>query len=447
MPRRGDATFVAWLEVWRTALRRRSFEKLTMLAAGWVLTSGTHTVTGALVAAGVAGLRHHESFHRLFSRDRWSADELGHVLFQRMGRWLGAGPVELVLDDTLAPKKGPKVFGLGTHLDAVRSTRRFRVFAFGHVWVVLAIRVKLPYARRVWALPVLFRLYRNERDCAARGDPYWKKTELARQMLDVFASWTDRPIRAIADLAYCCDTVQRDLPPRVVFVGTMRPDAVLTALPTAEERKQTGRRRKRGRLLPKPEELARDARVPWKRVNATLYGRKRTVYTKEIVAQWYQACGVRLLRIVVVRMATGHLPWRVFFSTDADASVREVLETYAGRWAIEVTFRDLKQHLGFADSPARLRNAVERTAPFVGLLYSALALWCTELVPEPSSALLPCRPWYRLKDFWSFEDVLRMARTDLLRIRVFDPACHSENLRNSTPSAARRRKQPDRHAA
>ena len=447
VPRRADATFVAWLEVWRTAMGRRSFEKLAMLAAGWVLTTGAHTVTGALVAAGVAGLRHHESFHRLLSRDRWSADELGRILFRQMEKWLGAGVVEVVLDDTLAPKKGPRVFGLGTHLDAVRSTRRFRVFAFGHVWVVLAVRVKLPYARRAWALPVLFRLYRNERECAARGDRYWKKTELARQMLDVFATWTDRPLRAIADLAYCCGTVQHDLPPRIVFVGTMRPDAVLTALPTAEERKQTGRRRKRGRVLPKPEELARDARMPWKRIEATLYGRTRTVDTKEIVAQWYQACGVRLLRIVVVRMTNGHLPWRVFFSTDSDASVREILETYAGRWAIEVTFRDLKQHLGFADSPARLRGAVERTAPFAGLVYSALALWCADLAPAPSNALLPCRPWYRTKDFFSFEDVLRIARTDLLRLPVFDPGYDSENLRNSASRPASRRKQPDRRAA
>lgn len=447
MPHRGDATFVAWLEVWRTALRRRSFEKLAIVATGWVLTAGTHTVTGALVAAGIAGIRHHESFHRLFSRDLWSADELGRLLFLRMQRWLGDGVVEVVLDDTLAPKKGPKVFGLGTHVDAVRSTRRFRAFAFGHVWVVLAVRVKLPFAKRIWALPLLFRLYRNERECARQGDRYWKKTELARQMLDVFATWTDRPLRAIADLAYCCDTVQRDLPPRIVFVGTMRPDAVLTALPTAEERKQTGRRRKRGRLLPKPEELARDARVPWKRVKATLYGRTRSVETKEMVAQWYQACGVRLLRIVIVRMTTGHLPWRVFFSTDSNASVREVLETYAGRWAIEVAFRDLKQHLGFADSPARLRAAVERTAPFAGLVYSALALWCADVLPECPSALLPCRPWYRTKDTFSFEDVLRLARTDLASFEVFDPGPDSDNLRNAPPRAAHRPKRPDRRAA
>jgi hypothetical protein len=54
---------------------------------------------------------------------------------------------------------------------------------------------------------------------------------------------------------------------------------------------------------------------------------------------------------------------------DPTWAAQQVLETYAGRWAIEVCFRDMKQQVGFADSSARQRAAVERTAPFVGLSY------------------------------------------------------------------------------
>jgi hypothetical protein len=54
--------------------------------------------------------------------------------------------------------------------------------------------------------------------------------------------------------------------------------------------------------------------------------------------------------------------------------VRQILEGYASRWAIEVCFRDLKQLLGFADSSARKRAAVERVAPFVGFSYTVLTL-------------------------------------------------------------------------
>lgn len=224
-------------------------------------------------------------------------------------------------------------------------------------------------------------------------------------------------------------TVNDALPERVGFVGAMRPDAVLTALPTAAERKATGRRRRRGRVLPKPEALAADATTPWLPVEATLYGRACIMHAKSFLAQWYIAYDTRLLHVVVVRLDHGRMPLRVFFSSDPDLSPAEILESYAGRWSIEVCFRNLKQHLGFADSPARLRRAVERTAPFAGLLYTALVLWFVEHAAASAIALVPARSWYTHKTTLSFEDVLRAARFDLFR-RVSDPATHSDNLHN-----------------
>jgi hypothetical protein len=79
---------------------------------------------------------------------------------------------------------------------------------------------------------------------------------------------------------------------------------------------------------------------------------------------------VGLLRIVVIQVSTGALGCRVFFCTDVTRTVREILEGYAGRWAIKVCFRDLKQNFGFAQSSARTRAAVERVAPLVGLTYT-----------------------------------------------------------------------------
>ncbi|HTP29191.1 MAG TPA: transposase, partial [Anaeromyxobacteraceae bacterium] len=52
------------------------------------------------------------------------------------------------------------------------------------------------------------------------------------------------------------------------------------------------------------------------------------------------------------------LPGRtLFFSTDASLPVPQILETYAGRWEIEVCFRNLKQLIGFGDSSARKKAA------------------------------------------------------------------------------------------
>jgi hypothetical protein len=420
-----------WEDCFRPALTRPGFIRLVILLSGWVLTEGTHAVTAALVATDVARRRHWAAFHRFLSRGRWSADVLGERVFRRVIS-TRPGRILVIIDDTLATKKGPKIFGLGNHLDAVRSTRRQKVFVFGHCWVVLAILIRVPFSRRAWALPVLFRLYRNVQDCERRRVRHRKKTELAREMLDLVVGWSaGQRLEVAADGAYCNDTLSRGTPDNVVFVGSMRPDAVLTTLPTTHHFRQGGRRRKRGDVLRKPEKLARDGRTPWSVGHALLYGKLTRVRYKTVDAQWYRAMGTRLLRIVVVECTSGQLPIRVFFASDPTLSVEAILETYAGRWGIEVFFRDAKQHLGFADSQAWTEQAVLRTAPLVGLLYTTLVLWFADDTFSDTIAAPPLRPWYPHKRGLAFVDVLRAAQRALLRSDVLDPRCYSEDLRES----------------
>jgi hypothetical protein len=430
-----------WEESIAPPLTRPGFANFIVIAVGWILTRGPHAVTEALVETQVAGRRHHEAFHRFFSRGTWDPDRLGLWVFWRIVAVFGdAGAVSIVLDDTLAPKKGSHVFGIGSHLDAVRSTKRQKIFCFGHCWVVLAVLVSVPFSTRTWALPVLFRLYRTKKDCERQGIPHRRKTELAREMLDVFRSWVkDRRIELAADSAFCNDTVTRDLPERVVLFGAMRPDAVLTELPpSAGPSGQGGRPRKRGRLLRKPQQIARDARTPWQSTEATLYGKTRTVRFKTLRAQWYRATGTRLLRIVIVATDSGTMPYRVFFSFDPTLDVRTVLEKYAGRWGIEVFFREGKQLLGFADSQARKQTAVLRVAPLVGLLYSTLVLWFVQDIYRMPIAALPIRPWYQHKVGLCFADILRTAQRAVAHVDVLVPCCDVNDLQQpATPSRQR----------
>jgi hypothetical protein len=431
-----------WEETFAPPLTRPGFANFIVIAVGWILTRGPHAVTEALVETQVAGRRHHEAFHRFFSRGTWDPDRLGLWVFWRIVAVFGeVGAVRIVIDDTLAPKKGPQVFGIGSHLDAVRSTKRQKIFCFGHCWVVLAVLVSVPFSTRTWALPVLFRLYRTHKDCERQGAAQRKKTQLAREMLDVFCSWvTDRRIELAADSAFCNDTVTHGLPERVVLFGAMRPDAVLTEMPpSAGHGSKAGRPRKRGRLLRKPEQIARDRRTPWQSTEATLYGRKTTVQFKTLCAQWYRATGTRLLRIVIVATDAGAMPYRVFFSFDPTLDVRTVLESYAGRWGIEIFFREAKQLLGFADSQARKQAAVLRVAPLVGLLYATLVIWFVQDIYRMPIAALPVRPWYRHKVGLCFADVLRAAQRTVARVDVLVPCWHSNNLHQPRPPSRRPR--------
>jgi hypothetical protein len=399
-------TFLSVLEVLRPAFTPAAFARFVALCAGWLLTPGRHSTSACLLWLGLADACDHTAFYRFFSRGTWDPDVLGRLVFEAARRWLPPGaPLRLVVDDTLCHPKGPHVFGLGNHLDAVRSTKRTKVFAFGHVWVVLALVVRVPFARRSFALPLLFRLHRNEKECARHGAAYRPKTVLARELVECVLRWTEGAAERLAlfvDNGYANATVLGDLPERVTAVGALRPDAALHA--PAEPGVPL-------RRLPSPGELSDDVSSPWRTTAAELYGREAEVAFKTCVARWRRGTGERLLRLVVVRCTGGALPVRVFFATDPTWDARAVLEGYAdGRWPIEPCFRDCKQLLGLDEASVRAEAAVRRMVPFVGLLASLLVLWALEGGLPVIVAAQPVRRWYRHKVDVSFEDLVWGAR-------------------------------------
>jgi hypothetical protein len=93
------------------------------------------------------------------------------------------GVVLLAGDDTVDEHRGDRVFGKACHRDAVRSTHSFTAYRWGHKWVVLAILVRLPFATRFWALPILVSLYRSKADDEREGRRHKTSVDLMRQML------------------------------------------------------------------------------------------------------------------------------------------------------------------------------------------------------------------------------------------------------------------------
>ena len=135
MPASPFATLVSVLEAFRIVLTKPSFGNLLVIVCGWLQTQGPHAITEALLVTGVAGRRHHGAFHRFFSRARWDPDQMGVWLFRRLEPFLDREVVRVAIDDTLAPKKGPNVFGISSHVDPVRSTRKNRAFCLSLIHI------------------------------------------------------------------------------------------------------------------------------------------------------------------------------------------------------------------------------------------------------------------------------------------------------------------------
>jgi hypothetical protein len=400
-----------------------TFDSMVTVLTGWVF-AGRRTVTRMILAAGEAAGKHYSSYHRLFNAARWSLDRLGLAVFDLIEPWI-EGDVLLAIDDTLARKRGVKMYGCGMHHDPLLSSRRTAVMNWGHSWVVLGVIVQLPFRPgHFYCLPVLFRLYLNPAKAAKHRRVYRTRPELAVEMLDALCSHRKtRRFHAVADSAYGGQGVLNALPANCDLTSRLVMDARLYDAPPERKPGTPGRPRKRGDLLPPPAAmLGRRCR----RLMFAIYGRSETARVADCEARVHKAPR-RPLRVVAVEPLSGGRQPQAFYSTCHEATAEQVIAWYAMRWSIEVTFHDSKQHLGFQEPQGWSRRAVERTAPVAMLLYSLVLLWFAgegHHVYQP----LDCS-WYKSKAAPSFADMLATLRRQSVKRQVLSLALRGPGAR------------------
>ena len=404
-----------------------TFDSFLTVLTGWAFAR-RRTVTGMILAAGAAGegFKHHSAYHRLFAAARWSLDELGLAVFGLMLPLLD-GVVLLAVDDTLARKRGLKVFGVGMHHDPLLSTRRTSVKSQAHCWVVLGVLLRPPFCGGRWfCLPILFRLYVPKKAAEDKRLPYHTKPQLAVQMLDLLCGrFGDRQFHAVGDCAYGGKSVLLELAGNCGLTSRLVTDARLyDAPPPRSGRRKAGRPRKRGTRLPSPERMLAGR---CRRLTLDIYGRKDRSRVAECVARVY-AAPERPLKVVAVEPLTGGRKCQAFYSTCPDDDAEAVLTRYAARWSMEVTNHDAKGQLGFEQPQGWTRRAVQRTAPVAMLLYSLVVLWFSREGHRHYRP--PNRPWYPGKTGASFADMLSTLRCQSVKGEVLSMRLHGRGSRN-----------------
>ena len=326
-------SFIDLLQPLSCLMTAPSFETFQTLLCGWVFAR-RHTVTGMMLAADAVGSKHHSAYHRLFAAARWSLDELGLAVFALMLPLLG-DVVLLGIDDTLARKRGLKIYGVGMHHDPLLSTRKTALFNWGHCWVVLGVILKPPFCGdRFFYLPVLFRLYVPKKIADKKGLAYHTKPQLAVQMLQVLCRrHKSRQFHVVGDSAYGGKSVLLNLPANCDLTSRLTMDARLyDAPPIRSKNPKGGRPRKRGALLPTPEQMLGGR---CRHLALDIYGRKDKSRIADCIARCY-AAPERELRIVAVEPLCGGRSKQAFFSTAAerlDAEARcSCVTRRGGRW-------------------------------------------------------------------------------------------------------------------
>ena len=185
------------------------------------------------------------------------SDELGLAVFALILPWLDEGQIVVAIDDTLARKRGLKVYGVGMHHDPLLRSRRKVVTNWGHRWVVLGVIVKFPFrADQYFCWPILFRLYLSKQTIAKKGGVYRTRAELAVERLKILcAAYPNRSFHAVADSAYGGQSVLGELPANGDLTRRLDLDARLYDAPPQRKPGQQGRTPKRGRKLPTPKKM------------------------------------------------------------------------------------------------------------------------------------------------------------------------------------------------
>jgi hypothetical protein len=327
------SSFVFLVQPLAAVMTTPTFSNLLKVFCGWAFAR-RRTLTGILVATGLAGKRHHSAFHRLFSAARWSGDALGLAAFRLLEPWLPEDVVLVALDDTLARKRGKKIFGVGMHHDPLASSRGCRITSWGLNFVVLGVVVRFPlWPERVFCLPILFRLYLNEQ--AARKARRVRRTrpELAVELLNVLCNHRkNRRFHALADSTYGGQSVLAYLPENCDLTSRLGRDARLYTEAATVKSGRKGRPRKRGERLPSPEQMLAGRS---RRLELQIYGRHDKVRIADCTACLHMV-PQRLVHVVAVEPLTGGRKLEAFYSTDCQITAAELLLRYAARWSIEV---------------------------------------------------------------------------------------------------------------
>ena len=249
--------FAAVILTFAALFHHRTWAHAQALLVGAILAPGVRTVTSVLRVLGRANERHFVNFHRVLNRAPWSPRAAGRLLLRLLLRaFVPTGPLVFGLDDTLERRSGRRIWAKGVFHDSVRSRgATHSVNTPGLRWLGVMLLAPIPWARRVWALPVLTALAPNANSHAARGLRHKSLTDWARQLLYQLNRWcrvlaADRPCIVVADATFATLELLAALAPTWTCITRVRFDIALFTPAPPRLPGTRGAPRKKGDRLP-----------------------------------------------------------------------------------------------------------------------------------------------------------------------------------------------------
>jgi hypothetical protein len=415
------ATVGRVLESFAVLFRPHIWVRARALLVGAILCPGTRTVTAALRVLGRSEERDFQNYHRILNRVRWSPRAASRILLNKLvAAFVPEGePLILGVDEHLERRRGKKISAKGLYRDPVRSSRSVFVKSHGLRWISLMLLTPVPWAKRIWALPFRTLLVPSERYCNERGLRYKRLSHWGWQALMQVRRWIpERQIVAVADQNYSAiELLDHTRRAKIHVVTRLRMDAALyDPAPSREEFRKVhprGRLPKKGARQPTPEARLHDPDTRWQKHTVRWYGaEEREVELATGTAVWFHnGLPPVPVRWVLVRDPKGEFDPVALVCNEQEITAEQIVEWFVLRWQVEVTFQEVRAHLGVETQRQWSEPAIARTTPILMGLYSLTALLAHS---DLGAAPLPvrCAAWYQ-KEAATFSDTLAWIRRRL----------------------------------
>ena len=412
------------LAVFRPLFTAPTWRKLMTLLTGTLLARGRRTVAAALRASGNDQTGNWSLFHQVLNRARWSPLAVSRqLLLLIVETFVPAGAcVDLVIDETLERRWGPKISKRGHYRDSALSSKERSVSSPGLRWIVMSVVVMLPWTKQCWALPFLCVLTTSPEVSERLGKRHKTVGMWAHQMISLVRRWLpDRQIKLMGDTAYTIlELGLHANAQQVSLITTGRLDAVLHEPPPERTKHTIGRPRVVGKRLPSLEQVLQDPQTVWQNLTLDWYGQgARTVEVCTATALWYRSGSDPLpIRWVLTRDPSGKHPPKALFSTDPTQTAEQIIRDFMKRWSLEVTFEESRALLGIETQRQWSDRAIERTTPMLFGLYSLVALFGQAFHPDGHIPVTQAA-WYH-KQTPTFRDVLAEVQAPVGRFFFFN---------------------------
>ena len=417
--------FQRTISVFSTAFRKDVWPKALLLITGAIICPGSRTVCNLLRSIGLQAERCFPKYHRLLSQDKWSARRLSGVLLKLLAD-VFVGPGEALVfgfDDTIERRWGAKIKKRGIYRDPVRSSKSHFVKCSGLRWLSLMLLTGLPWleAGVFWALPVLTALCPSERFYKSRGKQPKKLTDWARQLITWLsrnATALNRPIYLTGDGTFAVyELLMHAQSLGIGMIVRMKLNARLFHLPPQKwPESKPGPKPPKGKRLLDMEKRLTDKRIKWTRVIfSEWYGKRhKEMLITSGVAIWHRNNEVMVkVKWVLVKDPEGGLEPVLLACTDTELSAEKIVSFFVRRWRVEVTFAEVRRHLGVESQRQWSDLAIERSTPCLMALFSIVCLMANTL--HQRCAIQPnVTAWYR-KTGVTFSDVLSAVRLEIWR--------------------------------